>query len=88
MVTIDKRLIHSRIEQANAATKDETNPVPHTLIEGIVGCTVLDANKCQGGSFLVVGMADRILLMKYNSELKSFCLRKVRFVKRLFKNTL
>ena len=77
-MTIDKRMIHSRVDQANAAAKEETTPVPHTVIEGIVGCTIMDANKCQGGAFMVVGMADRVLLMKYNSEMKSFCLRKVR----------
>ncbi|CAC5384644.1 CIT [Mytilus coruscus] len=76
VVTIDKRMIHSRIDQANSAAKEETNPIPHTVIEGIVGCTVMDASKCQGGSYMVVGMADRVLLMKYNSEMKSFCLRK------------
>ncbi|XP_052093573.1 LOW QUALITY PROTEIN: citron Rho-interacting kinase-like [Mytilus californianus] len=76
VVTIDKRMIHSRIDQANSAAKEETNPIPHTVIEGIVGCTVMDASKCHGGSYMVVGMADRVLLMKYNSEMKSFCLRK------------
>lgn len=73
-MTIDKKLIQLRLGQSNG---EETQPVPHNVVEDIVGCTVLDCGVWNDAVYMCAGMTEKILIMKYNTELRMFCLRKV-----------
>jgi len=74
ILTIDKKLIQLRLGQS---TGEETQPVHHNVVGDVVGCTVFDVGMCGDGVFMVVGLIDKVLVMKYNPELRQFCVRKV-----------
>jgi len=74
VLTIEKKLIQLRLGQSNVK---ETQPVYHNVIDDIVGCTVFDVGMCNDAVYLCVGMTEKVIVMKYNPELKKFCVRKV-----------
>lgn len=74
MVYIHREAIKARLNQA---TSDETEHVPNDKIPSLVGCTVLEVKRVYESLYLVAGFDDRITVMKYNTELKEFCIRKV-----------
>lgn len=74
LVTIDKKLIQLRLGQSNG---EETQNVYHEVVENTTGCTVFDALVYGEAVYMCVGKTDRITVMKYNPDLKKFCLRKV-----------
>ena len=75
VVYIHREAIKARLSQA---TSDETEHVANDKIPSLVGCTVLEVKRVYESLYLVAGFDDRILVMKYNTELKEFCIRKVR----------
>lgn len=74
MVYIHREAIKARLNQA---TSDETEHVPNDKIPSLVGCTVLEVKRVYESLYLVAGFDERITVMKYNTELKEFCIRKV-----------
>lgn len=74
VVYIHREAIKARLNQA---TSDETEHVPNDKIPSLVGCTVLEVKRVYESLYLVAGFDDRITVMKYNTELKEFCIRKV-----------
>lgn len=74
MVYIHREAIKARLNQA---TSDETEHVPNDKIPSLIGCTVLEVKRVYESLYLVAGFDDRITVMKYNTELKEFCIRKV-----------
>ena len=75
VVYIHREAIKARLNQA---TSDETEHVANDKIPSLIGCTVLEVKRVYESLYLVAGFDDRILVMKYNTELKEFCIRKVR----------
>nr|XP_034339330.1 citron Rho-interacting kinase-like isoform X2 [Crassostrea gigas] len=73
VVYIHREAIKARLNQA---TSDETEHVPNDKIPSLVGCTVLEVKRVYESLYLVAGFDDRITVMKYNTELKEFCIRK------------
>ncbi|XP_078336278.1 citron Rho-interacting kinase-like isoform X2 [Crassostrea virginica] len=73
VVYIHREAIKARLNQA---TSDETEHVANDKIPSLVGCTVLEVKRVYESLYLVAGFDDRILVMKYNTELKEFCIRK------------
>ncbi|XP_052800201.1 citron rho-interacting kinase-like isoform X2 [Mya arenaria] len=73
ILTIDKKLIQLRLGQSSG---EETQPVHHNVVSDVVGCTVFDVGMCGDAVYMVVGMTEKILVMKYNPELRQFCVRK------------
>ncbi|XP_062613550.1 citron Rho-interacting kinase-like, partial [Saccostrea cucullata] len=73
VVYIHREAIKARLNQA---TGDETEHVPNDKIPSLVGCTVLEVKRVYESLYLVAGFDDRITVMKYNTELKEFCIRK------------
>lgn len=74
VVYIHREAFKARLNQA---TSDETEHVPNDKIPSLVGCTVLEVKRVYESLYLVAGFDDRITVMKYNTELKEFCIRKV-----------
>ncbi|XP_056008615.1 citron Rho-interacting kinase-like isoform X2 [Ostrea edulis] len=73
VVYIHREAIKARLSQA---TTDETEHVPSDKIPSLVGCTVLEVARVYESLYLVTGFDDRITVLKYNTELKEFCIRK------------
>ncbi|XP_053375258.1 citron Rho-interacting kinase-like [Mercenaria mercenaria] len=73
VLTIDKKLIQLRLGQS---TGEATQPVPHNVVEDVVGCTVLDCGIYSDAVYMCVGMTEKVLVMKYNIDLRMFCVRK------------
>ncbi|XP_052223336.1 citron Rho-interacting kinase-like isoform X2 [Dreissena polymorpha] len=73
LLTIDKKLIQLRLGQSNG---EETLPVHHTVLDNIVGCTVFDIGMSGDAIYLIVGLTEKVLVMKYNPDLRQFCVRK------------
>lgn len=73
VLTIDKKLIQLRLGQSNGG---ETQPVPCNIVQNVIGCTVLDVGACGNTIYMCVGMTDKVVIMKYNPDLKLFCVRK------------
>jgi hypothetical protein len=67
-------MIQLRLGQS---TGEETQPVPHNVIEEVVGCTVLDVATWNDAVYMCIGMSEKIIIMKYNPDLRMFCTRKV-----------
>lgn len=74
ILTIDKKLIQLRLGQSNG---EETQPIHHNVVDDIVGCTVFDVGVWNDAVYMGVGMAEKVVIMKYNPELRKFCTRKV-----------
>ena len=49
----------------------------HEVVENSTGCTVFDNLVYGDAVYMCVGKTDRITVMKYNPNLKKFCIRKV-----------
>ncbi|XP_050410841.1 citron rho-interacting kinase [Patella vulgata] len=73
VIMVEKKLIKCRVSQA---TGPETIPVPFKGIDGIQSCTVFDVGMWEDATYLCVGMPDKVILMKFNSSLGMFCIRK------------
>ncbi|KAL4223686.1 hypothetical protein ACF0H5_017154 [Mactra antiquata] len=73
VLTIDKKLIQFRLCKSNAT---ETKPVFFNTVEDVIGCTVFDAGVWNDAVYMCVGMADKVAVMKYNIDVKKFCMRK------------
>ncbi|KAK3084551.1 hypothetical protein FSP39_015212 [Pinctada imbricata] len=73
VIYIHKDAIKTRLNQA---TSDETTKVPYTVIETLPGCTVLEVTENNDGLYVIGGLADRIVVLKYNTDLREFCVRK------------
>ncbi|WAR01895.1 CTRO-like protein [Mya arenaria] len=69
----DEGLFALRLGQSSG---EETQPVHHNVVSDVVGCTVFDVGMCGDAVYMVVGMTEKILVMKYNPELRQFCVRK------------
>ena len=74
LVTIDKKLIQLRLGQSKG---DATQNVYHEVFENTTGCTVFDTLVYGDAVYLCIGKTDKITIMKYNSDLRKFCVRKV-----------
>ena len=74
LLTIDKKLIQLRLGQSKG---DETQSVYHEVLENTAGCTVFDSVVYGDAVYLCVGKTDKVTIMKYNTSLRKFCIRKV-----------
>ena len=74
LLTIDKKLIQLRLGQSKG---DETQSVYHEVLDNTSGCTVFDSVVYGDTVYLCVGKTDKITIMKYNTSLRKFCIRKV-----------
>ena len=74
LVTIDKKLIQLRLGQSKG---DSTQNVYHEVLENTTGCTVFDTLVYGDAVYLCVGKTEKVTIMKYNPDLRKFCVRKV-----------
>ncbi|KAL3857416.1 hypothetical protein ACJMK2_012090 [Sinanodonta woodiana] len=73
VVIVEKKLIKIKLGQSDG---EETARVHHTVLDNISCCTILDVGEWQNSVFICIGMTDRVIIMKYNPELRLFCVRK------------
>ena len=76
LVLVDSKLVKCRMSQTIGG---ETTPFSYKDVEGIQRCTVFDITVHDDASYMIVGMPDKVVLMKYNPALAMYCVRKVRF---------
>ncbi|XP_060064915.1 citron Rho-interacting kinase-like [Ylistrum balloti] len=73
VVWVDKKLIKIKLDQA---TGNESPPIHYDEVEGMFGCTVLEVKRHHDTLYMCVGMVDRVVILKYNTDLRAFCVRK------------
>ncbi|KAK3596286.1 hypothetical protein CHS0354_030661 [Potamilus streckersoni] len=73
VVIVERKLVKIKLGQSDG---EETAHVHHTVLDNISCCTILDVGEWQNSVYLCIGMTDRVIIMKYNSELRLFCVRK------------
>ncbi|XP_033747318.1 citron Rho-interacting kinase-like isoform X2 [Pecten maximus] len=73
VVWVDKKLIKIKLDQA---TGNESPPIHYDEVEGMFGCTLLEVKRHHDTVYMCVGMVDRVVILKYNTDLRAFCVRK------------
>ncbi|OWF44281.1 Citron Rho-interacting kinase [Mizuhopecten yessoensis] len=73
VVWVDKKLIKIKLDQA---TGNESPPVHYDEVEGMFCCTLLEVKRYHDTVYMCVGMVDRVIILKYNTDLRAFCVRK------------
>jgi len=73
MVLLDNKLVKCRMSQTLGG---ETTPVSFRTIEGLKSCTIFSVGLWGSASYLCVGTASKVYLMKYNPSLATYCVRK------------
>ena len=66
--------IHHSLSQSKKGNKE---PVVVRPLDSGSACTVFAVKQTQDGLFVCAATVDKIILYKYNSSLKDFCIRRV-----------
>ncbi|CAG5116713.1 unnamed protein product, partial [Candidula unifasciata] len=73
LVMLENKLVKCRMSQTLGG---ETVPFSFRMVEGLQACTVFDVGLWNHASYLCVGTPTKLYLMKYNTNLSMYCVRK------------